>query len=116
MLLTRVLQITLWCKITLEEQKTGELYDGYFYVKSDNLYRFKANIEDGFRFYINGKIVVDEFTLQKGEIIGAVALKKGFQKIRLEFLEKKGRPRLRFYTKRPKEEDWKTIESTSLYH
>jgi hypothetical protein len=92
------------------------VYSGYIRILTDKLYSFNINAGDGCRLFVNDKIVVDENTIVKGEKVGAVALRKGFHKIRVEFLEKKGRAKLRFYIKTPEEEDWKSIDPASLYH
>lgn len=75
---------------------------------------FKA--DDSCRFYVNDKVVVDENTLVKGSNVGAVALKKGYHKVRIEFLEKIGNQRLRLYLKKIGAEDWEQMESGYFFH
>lgn len=85
-------------------------YNGFIKISEDNLYIFRVNADDAARFYIDGELVTDEITKIKGENVGAVALKKGYHPIRIEYLEKEGNQRLRFYVKNREEDDWKTME------
>lgn len=87
------------------------VYNGFIKIEEDNLYIFRVNADDAARFYIGGELVADENTKIKGENVGAVALKKGFHTIRIEYLEKEGNQRLRFYVKNKELDDWKIMEN-----
>ncbi len=91
------------------------VYAGFLKVEDDNLYIFRVNADDAARFYVDGELVTDETTTIKGDNIGAVALKKGFHPIRIEYLEKQGNQRLRFYVKNKEQDDWKIIENGWFY-
>ena len=91
-------------------------YSGFIKIEKDNLYIFRVNADDAARFYIDGELVTDENTKINGENVGAVALKKGYHPIRIEFLEKEGSERLRFYIKNMENEDWKFMEFDSFFH
>lgn len=86
------------------------VYNGFIKIEEDSLYIFRVNADDAARFYIDGELVTDEFTKIKGENVGAVALRKGYHSIRIEFLEKEGNARLRFYVKNKEQDDWKMME------
>lgn len=94
----------------------GLAYNGYIKVESDNFYLFRIKADDACRFYIDNKLVVDEKTLIKGENMGAIALKKGFHPVKIEFVEKIGDARLRIYTKAEGEKDWKQIEKGPFFY
>ena len=94
----------------------GLVYSGYIKVETDNFYLFRIKADDASRLYIGNKLVVDDKILIKGENMGAIALKKGFHPVRIEFIEKQGDAKLRFYTKVQGEEDWKFMEFGSFFH
>lgn len=94
----------------------GMVFSGYIKVPADNLYSYRIMADDGCRFFINDKIVIDEITRIKGEMAGSVALKKGYHTVRIEFLEKKSRPRLRVFTRSKGNDEWKAIDFTTLSH
>jgi hypothetical protein len=48
--------------------------------------------------------------------VGAVALKKGFHPVRIEYLEKEGNQRLRFYVNNKEQNDWKMIEDGWFFY
>jgi len=98
------------------EDNWALVYTGYLKIEEDDLYIFRTRADDACRFLINDKVVVDENTKIKGEFIGAVSLKKGYHPIRIEFLERKGNQRLRFYSKNKEDEDWKFMEFDGFYY
>ena len=91
------------------------VYTGFIKIEEDNLYIFRVNADDAARFYVGGELVTDEKSTIKGENVGTVALKKGFHPIRIEYLEKEGNQRLRFYSKNKEEDDWKMMENGWFY-
>jgi hypothetical protein len=92
------------------------VYTGFIKVEEDNLYIFRVNADDAARLYIGGELVTDENTKIKGENVGAVALKKGFHPVRIEYLEKQGNQRLRFYVKNKEKDDWRLMESGWFFY
>lgn len=102
--------------IAAREDHWGLVYTGFIKVEEDNLYIFRVNADDAARFYIGGELVTDETTKIKGENVGAVALKKGYHPVRIEYLEKEGNQRLRFYSKNKEEDDWKIIENGWFFY
>lgn len=102
--------------LSLREDHWGLVYTGYFKADSGKVYIFGIRADDACRFYIDGTLVVGENIVIKGENVGAIALEKGFHPVRIEFLEKQGNERLRFYTKNREEEDWEYMESGPFYH
>ena len=97
--------------IAPREDHWALVYNGFIKIEEDNLYIFRVNADDAARFYVDGELVADEKTKIKGENVGAVALKKGFHPIRIEYLEKEGNQRLRFYVKNKEQDDWKIMEN-----
>lgn len=91
-------------------------FEGYLNAQQEELYCFKITAEDGCRLLMDDQIVVDMHTLVKGENVGAIALKKGLHKIRIEFFEKVGRPRLRIQTKKSADSDWQALDFKLLSH
>ena len=102
--------------IAPREDHWALIYTGYIKVNEDNLYIFRVNADDAARFYVDSELVVDENTKIKGENVGAVALKKGYHPVRIEFLEKEGNQRLRFYVKNREEDDWRMMENGWFYN
>jgi hypothetical protein len=92
------------------------VYTGFIKIEEDNLYILRVNADDAARLYIGGELVTDEKTTIKGENVGAVALKKGFHPVRIEYLEKEGNQRLRFYSKNKEQDDWKMMEAGWFFY
>jgi hypothetical protein len=97
--------------IAPREDHWALVYNGFIKIEEDNLYIFRMNADDAARLYIGSELVADENTKIKGENVGAVALKKGFHPVRIEYLEKEGNQRLRFYVKNNEQDDWKFMEN-----
>ena len=102
--------------IAQREDFWGLVYNGFIKIADDNLYIFRVNADDAARFYIDGELVTDENTKIKGENVGALALKKGFHPVRIEYLEKEGSQRLRLYVKNQEEDDWKIMEDGWFFY
>ena len=100
----------------LREDHWGLAYTGFINIDEDNFYQFMIKADESARLYIDNKVTVDENTLLKGANIGSAALKKGFHAIRIEFLEKIGEQRLRFYIKKNGAEDWVQTEASHFFH
>ncbi|MDB4584541.1 PA14 domain-containing protein [Draconibacterium sp.] len=102
--------------VAQREDNWALVYTGYIKVEDDDLYIFRTIADDACRFRINDKVVIDESTKIKGEFIGAVSLKKGYHPVRIEFLERKGNQRLRFYSKNNENADWDFMEFDGFYY
>jgi hexosaminidase len=100
----------------LREDYWGLSFAGFIKIEEDNFYHLMIKADDAGRFYVNNKVVVDETTLVKGANVGAVALKKGFHPIRIEFLEKIGNQRLRVYIKKSGAEEWTQLDEGHFFH
>jgi len=100
-----------FAEIAPREDYWAVIYTGFIKIEEDNLYIFRVNADDAARFYVGGELVTDEKTTIKGENVGAVALKKGFHPVRIEYLEKQGNQRIRFYVKNSEQHDWKIMEN-----
>lgn len=94
----------------------GIVYTGYIKADEDNFFLFRVRADDACRYYIDNQLVVSEKNLKKGEGTGAIALKKGFHPVRIEFIEKEGDARLRVYTKIQGAEEWKSNDFKQYYH
>lgn len=94
----------------------GIVYTGYLRAEEDNFFLFRVRADDACRLYIDNQLVVSDKNLKKGEGTGAIALKKGFHPVRIEFIEKEGDARLRVYTKVQGTEDWKSNDFKPYYH
>ncbi len=102
--------------IAPREDHWALVYTGFIKIEEDNLYIFRVNADDAARFYVGGEMVTDEKTTIKGENVGTLALKKGFHPVRIEFFEKEGNQRLRFYSKNKEGDDWKMMEAGWFYY
>ena len=94
----------------------GLVYTGYIKIQTDNFHLFRIKADDACRLFIDNQLVVSEKPLKSGENKGAIALKKGYHHVRIEFVEDKGDARLRLWTKVEGEEDWKSLDFSSLFH
>jgi hypothetical protein len=102
--------------VAQREDNWALVYKGYLKIDEDDLYIFRTRADDVCRFLINDKVIIDESTSIKGEFIGAVSLKKGYHPVQIEFLERKGNQRLRFYSKNKENEDWNFMEFDGFYY
>jgi len=94
----------------------GLVYTGFIKVETDNFYLFQIKADNTCRFYIDGQLIVDDMKQKKNDQIGAIGLKKGFHSVRIEFLEKQGDARLRYYSKAEGEEDLKNPVFGPFFH
>jgi alpha-L-fucosidase len=80
----------------------GFSFEGFIQIPEDGIWEFMTDSDDGSRLYIDGQLVADNDGLhgmeQKG---GAIALSKGFHKIKVIFFEKGGQDELKVYWKGP---------------
>lgn len=97
------------------EDNWALVYTGFIKINEDNLYIFRVNADEGCRFYINNELICDEATKLFGEHVGVAALKKGFHPVRIEFFEKQGNQRLRFYVKNDENDAWNSMNENWFY-
>ncbi|PIF04977.1 MAG: hypothetical protein CSA36_08945, partial [Draconibacterium sp.] len=73
-------------------------FKGYFYAVKDAVYTFSTNSDDGSLLYINNKLVVDNGKNHslKSES-GAIALKKGWHRLNINYYEAGGAGGLSVY-------------------
>lgn len=104
--------------IALREDNWALVYTGYMKIEEEGFKIFRVKSEnDQCRFYINDKLVTDKNIAIRGENVGAVLLKEGYHKVRIEFHEKEGGQRLRFYTKEHENaESWDYMYFDSFYY
>jgi len=97
--------------ISMREDNFALLMKGYIKVPEDGMYVFRTKADDAARFYIHGKLLIDEdLPKRRGEYTGAVALKKGYHPVEIHFLERKGSQRFRIYQRMMDEKDWNFVE------
>jgi calcineurin-like phosphoesterase family protein len=97
--------------ISLREDDFALLMKGYIKVPADGMYVIRTRADDASKFYIHGKLLIDEdLPKKRGEFIGAVALKKGYHPVEIHFLERKGNQRFRVYKRMMDEEEWHFVE------
>lgn len=73
----------------------GLLFEGYIEVPEEDMYVFYTKSDDGSKLFIGGDLVVNNDGSHSTEVqIGAIALAKGYHKLRLEYFEDHGGERL----------------------
>jgi hypothetical protein len=96
---------------SLREDNFAFLMKGYLKVPEDGMYVFRTKADDASKFYVHGKLLIDEdLPKRRGEYVGAVALKKGYHPVEIHFLERKGGQRFRVYSRMMDEEDWNFVD------
>lgn len=77
----------------------GLVISGQLKITEDGYYLFGIDADDGFRFYLDNKLLIDYDGLHGDDALGAsciVPLKKGFYHIREEYFQKEGGRKLDF--------------------
>ncbi|WP_162386905.1 alpha/beta hydrolase-fold protein [Spirosoma endbachense] len=72
---------------------------GQLKIQEDGYYLFAIDADDGFKFYLENRLLIDYDGQHGGEALGAsyiVPLKKGFYHIRQEYFQKEGGRKLDF--------------------
>ena len=76
---------------TIRRENTGLIYEGLIKVPADAVYHFYLSSDDGSRLWIDDDLVVDNDGLHgDDEQTGSVALKSGFHKIKLSYIQATG--------------------------
>ncbi len=94
----------------------GLVYTGYVSVPDDQFTLFRIKADYACRLYLDNKLVILDRNPSKGGDQGNIALKKGLHPVRIEYVTKNGDPKLRVYSKRAGEEDWKPADFKSFLH
>lgn len=67
------------------------VFDGFINIKTDGVFTFYTNSDDGSRLLVASKLVVDNDGLHgMNEVSGKIALKAGYHQIRIEFFQHLG--------------------------
>ncbi len=73
---------------TQHEKYFGYIYEGYIKVNKDDIYTFYLKSNDGSRLYINDKEVIENDANHGAiEESGRIALKAGYHKIKLKYMQ-----------------------------
>lgn len=73
------------------KENAGLILDGYIKVPKDALYQFYLSSDDGSRLFIDDEEVIDYDGLHGSDVKqGGASLKRGFHKIRIEFIQATG--------------------------
>jgi len=85
-----------------DQEHFGFVFTGYILIPKRNVYTFFTESDDGSRFYIGKKLVVDNdglHGLRQKE--GTIGLTAGFHPFKVTFFEKTGSDELKVYIKSP---------------
>lgn len=100
----------------------GIRYSGYIEIPEDGLYFFRCRADDAGSLKIHDKLVCldgtsEVFDNSENRIapFGAIALKKGMHPVEIDFIERQGSERLRFYYKMSEEADWIFMELEDFF-
>ena len=94
----------------------GLVFIGYLYLPDDQFTLFRVRADYACRLYIDGKLVVKDRNPAKGGDQGIIALSKGLHPVRIEYFTKSSDPKLRIFSKKAGEEDWKAADFKSFFH
>lgn len=100
----------------------GIRYSGYMEIPEDGLYYFRCKADDAGSLTIHDKLVcldgesmVEEIVNKQVGPFGAIALSRGIHPVEIDFVEKQGGERLRFYYKLREEADWIFIDLEDFF-
>jgi len=77
----------------------GLVISGQLKINEDGYYLFAIDADDGFRFYLDNRLLIDYDGLHGDDALGAsyiLPLKKGFYHVRQEYFQKEGGRKLDF--------------------
>ena len=111
--ITNTFDITTLAK---RDDDWGLVLSGYVKIPADNLYLYRLRADDKARLIVDNQVIANDKPLKNNETSGAVALKKGYHTIRIEFIEISGDARLRLYSKAQGDEDWKQDDFSQMFH
>ncbi len=94
----------------LREDNFAMILSGYILIPEDGMYTFSSRSDDACRLIIHDELVVSQGKVYEEKEIGAIALKKGYHPVTIQFLEGIGRERLRIYIKKMYDERWKELD------
>ena len=87
----------------------GMVFTGYIQVPEDEMYIFSSRTDDACRLFINGELIVNQGKGDEAKESGAIALKKGFHPVSIQYMQGTGNARLRIYYKKTYENNWKEL-------
>ena len=101
----------------LREDNFGMVLTGYIQVPDDDMYIFSSRSDDACRLFIHGELIVSQGRVDDTMETGAIALKRGFHPVTIQFMEGTGRERLRIYSKKTYGKNWKELDvKESFFH
>ena len=72
-------------------QNAGLRFEGYIKIEKDGLYGFDLSSDDGSKLWIDDEVVVDHDGIHGSETKnGKIALRKGYHRIKLDFIQASG--------------------------
>lgn len=102
--------------VALREDYWAMELTGYIKVPEDNIYLLRTRSDDAARLFVGDQLVIGEKSVINGDNAGAIALKAGYHPAKIQFLEKQGIERLRFYVKNGENEDWHFMELEDWFY
>ncbi len=76
--------------------------EGYIKVEKEGNYSFAMVTSDGSKFYLNGKMIINNDGVHKIKVKSyVIPLQKGYYPIRIEYFKKEGEPVLEWYYNNP---------------
>jgi alpha-L-fucosidase len=98
------------------KENAGLRFEGYIRVEKDDIYTFYLASDDGSRLTIDGEEIIDHDGLHGAdEKQGTVALRKGYHKIKIEYIQASGGLALRLQIAGA-DGQRKSIAAEQLYH
>ncbi|MCD6597415.1 MAG: metallophosphoesterase [Bacteroidales bacterium] len=93
----------------LRQDNFGMVFTGYIQVPDDEMYIFSSRTDDACQLFINGELIVSQGKGDEAKESGAIALKKGFHPVSIQYMQGTGYARLRIYYKKTYENNWKEL-------
>jgi alpha-L-fucosidase len=83
---------------TLRRENTGLIYDGFIKITDDAVCHFYLSSDDGSKLWIDDELVIDNDGLHgDDEKSGSVALKSGYHRVRLSYIQASGGAALQLF-------------------
>jgi len=108
--------------IAVNKNNFGIKYTGYIEILEDGMYYFRCRADDDGSLKIDGKMIclvgtsaIFDNRDEKIGPAGAIALEKGMHPVEIDFYEKRGGERLRFYYKKSEEAEWNFMELNDFF-
>lgn len=94
----------------LTEDHFGMVLTGYILIPEDGMYTFSSRSDDACKLFINDELLVSQGKVYEEKEVGAIALKKGYHPVTIQFMEGIGRENLRIYIKKMYDIRWKQLQ------